>query len=39
MPSWEDPSIADGSYEPAPNGGQDYILNDGSGDIMYVDPN
>ena len=38
MPSWEDPSIADGSYEPAPNNGQDYIMNDGSGDIMYVDP-
>ena len=39
MPSWDDPSIADGSYEPPVNGGQDYIMNDGSGDIMYVDPN
>jgi hypothetical protein len=39
MPSWEDPSITDGSYEGAPNGGQDYMMNDGSGDIMYVDPN
>ena len=38
LPSWEDPSIADGSYEPPPNNGQDYIMNDGSGDIMYVDP-
>jgi hypothetical protein len=36
--SSSDPRMADGSYEAAPNGGQDYIINDGSGDIMYVDP-